>query len=109
MAHENKGPNYKKIFTDIIAAKYPEKMLKCEMLLSKENLSVTDVIQLNEMIFGKNDNPGENSQKFRSYDKSTILKILDYQKQNKLSNIQLANHYKLSRNTISKWKKVFLT
>lgn len=38
----------------------------------------------------------------------TILEK-DYQKNNNLNSSQLANHFKLSRNTMAKWKKMFQT
>ena len=61
--------------------------------------------KLNEIIFGKK----TENQKFKSYKRSDILKILDYQKKYKLNNSQLANHFNISRNTVTKWKKMFLT
>ena len=87
---EKSSPNYKQIFKDILDRKY----------------SIVDVIEINTKIFGKG--IINNSQKFRSYKKSDILNILDYQKENGLNNSQLANHFRLSRNTVSKWKKLFL-
>lgn len=98
-------PDYKLIYSDILIKKFPHKQEKCKTLLNKSNLSVLNIIELNTIIFGKSDNT---SQKHRSYRKSDILMILDYQKKNKLNNTQLANHFKLSRNSISKWKKIFL-
>jgi len=47
------------------------------------------------------------NQKLKSYDKNTILQILDYQKKHHLNNTELALHFKLSRNTVAKWKKIF--
>lgn len=47
------------------------------------------------------------NQKYRSYDKATIIEILNYQKKNSLNNTQLSNHFKLSRNTVTKWKTLF--
>jgi hypothetical protein len=35
--------------------------------------------------------------------------MLDYQKKNKLTNSQLAKHFKLSRNTVTKWKRLFVS
>ena len=103
---EKSGPNYKQIFKDILDRKYPEKRNACENILNKTTLSIVDVIEINTKIFGKG--IINNSQKFRSYKKSDILNILDYQKENGLNNSQLANHFRLSRNTVSKWKKLFL-
>ncbi len=103
---EKSSPNYKQIFKDSVDRKYPEKRNACENILNKTTLSIVDVIEINTKIFGKG--IINNSQKFRSYKKSDILNILDYQKENGLNNSQLANHFRLSRNTVSKWKKLFL-
>lgn len=96
-------PNYKRIYTDILRNKYPEKEGECISLLRKKNLSSLEIIRLNEKIFGS-----DNNSNLRSYHKSDIFQILDYQKEHNLNNSQLANHFKLSRNTITKWKKMFL-
>ena len=79
--------------------------MKCCEFLSNFGIFIK-VITTNTKIFGKG--IINNSQKFRSYKKSDILNILDYQKENGLNNSQLANHFRLSRNTVSKWKKLFL-
>ncbi|CAM3415452.1 helix-turn-helix domain-containing protein [Empedobacter stercoris] len=95
-------PNYKRIYSDILNKRYPEKKEVCKQIIQKANLSAFDVIMLNEKIFGTNQSK---NQKLRSYRKSDILKILDYQKKNNLNNSQLASHFHLSRNTVAKWKK----
>lgn len=102
-------PNYKRIYLDILDIKYPSKKEKCLSILSKKKLSFLDVIALNNIIFqlGNNDKDAINH-KHRSYDKSAIFEILDYQKKYQYSNTQLADHFKLSRNTITKWKKTFI-
>ncbi|MBB6369117.1 helix-turn-helix domain-containing protein [Chryseobacterium shigense] len=99
-------PYYKKIFTDILTQKFPEKIAECQPILSKNELNVLDVIQLNQQIFGSDEISSDN-QKLRSYDDEAIIKILEYQKKYKLNNTQLSNHYKLSRNTVAKWKNSF--
>jgi hypothetical protein len=105
---ERKQPNYKLIYNDIITIKCPGKKDQCNPILNKEVISILDVIKLNLIIFGLNDKETQIfNQKHRSYDESTILEILDYQFKNKLNNTQLANHFKLSRNTVAKWKKHF--
>lgn len=101
-------PDYKKIYTDMIEIKYPEKKEMGKQLLSKTDLSTLDIIQINKILF--NNNSAENSrfnQRLRSYNKSTIIQILEYQKKNGLNNSQLARHFKLSRNTVTKWKSQF--
>lgn len=90
----------------MVLAKYPGKIELCSNILNKEYMSILDVIKLNRLLF-ETDNEIAN-QKLRSYDKRTVLEILHYQKENKLNNIQTAVHFKLSRNTITRWKKSFL-
>lgn len=101
-------PNYKKIYTDIIKVKYPEKLKECEALLNKDYLSIDEIWKLQEKIFGNIS--GTYTEKFnqqhRSYTKLDIMQILAYQKNNMLNNSQLARHFKISRNTITKWKKI---
>lgn len=101
--------NYKQIYTDILDKNFPHKKEECQSLLQKENLSAIDIIKLNKTIFDKQNKETEScNQKYRSYSKSDIFKILDYQKKHKLNNSQLANHFSLSRNTVAKWKKIFV-
>ncbi|MBP2615218.1 helix-turn-helix domain-containing protein [Chryseobacterium jejuense] len=103
-------PDYHQIYNDIINKKCPSRKEECKFLLNKESLSVLDVIELNNKIFGLSDQMTEAfNQSHRSYNKSSILMILDYQRKNKLSNSQLAKHFKLSRNTVTKWKRLFLS
>lgn len=100
-------PNYKKIYTDLVEMKYPHKKEECAFFLKKSHLEVMDVIHLNDMLFrNKNKKRLEIDQKYRSYDKNTINWILSYQEKHQLNNTQLANHFKLSRNTVRNWKKL---
>ncbi|MCT2409333.1 helix-turn-helix domain-containing protein [Chryseobacterium antibioticum] len=104
---EKSYPDYKRIYNDIITKRYPQKKKICRGILEKEELSALDVIKLNSLIFEtKNKEATIFNQQHRSYDKSAILDILNYQKKNKLNNTQIALHFKLSRNSIAKWKKM---
>lgn len=106
---KSQQPNFIKIYNDIIIKKYPEKMEICRPILSKKKLSVLDIIKINNLIFENNDKEmNAVNQKYRSYDKATICEILEHQKKNNLNNTQLAAKFKLSRNTVTKWKKLFL-
>ena len=106
---KNNQPDYETIYADILHKKHPEKKAECFPLLEKENFSVLDIIELNKKIFGIADKETQaENQKHRSYSKSDILSILDYQKKHKLNNIKLARHFGLSRNTVAKWKKTFV-
>ncbi|WP_312301264.1 helix-turn-helix domain-containing protein [Chryseobacterium sp.] len=104
-----KQPNYKKIYTDMIKMNFPDKLEVCAYILDKTKITSMDIITIQEKLFGIQNNFTEQSSKrFRSYDKSTILTILDYQKEHRINNSELARHFKLSRNTVSKWKKLFV-
>ncbi len=101
--------NYHAIYADILEDKFPEKKEECRILLEKQNLSAIDIIALNKRIFGIPDKKAESeNQRHRSYKNSDIIEILDYQKQQQFNNSQLAVHFKLSRNTVAKWRKKFL-
>lgn len=72
--------------------------------LKKKELTPIDIIRLNELIFKKPQTTG----KYRSYDKKSIMKILEYQKKNQMNNTKVAKHFNISRNSVAKWKKFFL-
>ena len=102
------NPDYIKIYTDLIDLKYPEKKYKCQAILSKGSLSSLDVINLERILFKSIEKEFDSfNQAHRSYNERTILEILDYQDKNKLNNSEIARHFKLSRNTIAKWKKIY--
>lgn len=101
-------PDYKRIYTDILNTRFPHKKNACKSLLNKDVLSHLDVIELNTIIFGEvTSESWKFNKRHRSYNQHTIIEILQYQKENKLSNSQLASHFKLSRNTVARWKKLF--
>lgn len=101
-------PNYKKIYTDILEMKFPAKKSSCKSLLEKEKLSVLDVIKLNAMIFKRSSREDlRYNQKLRSYTSDDIAVILEFQEKNNLNNSQVARHFKMSRNTIAKWRQMF--
>lgn len=99
-------PNYKAIYNDILKSLASEVIEKTAQIMSKDQLSISDVIRLNNLIFS-NETRNNNNQKFRSYDKVTILEILEFQKKNGYNNSEVAQHFKLSRNSVAKWKKTF--
>lgn len=101
-------PNYKRIYSDIIDQKFPHKKAECEKLLEKKMLSAMDILELNNRIFGiKDQGIKRMNQQLRSYNISDILSILDYQRNNRMNNLQVAEHFGLSRNTMTKWKRLF--
>jgi len=102
------GPNYQRIYHELIQKKFPESLKEHETLLKKEHLTYFEIKTLNESLFGiKNKEQQSQEQRYRAYDKQTILRMLRYQKEHKLNNAQLAKHFKLSRNTVSSWIRIF--
>lgn len=105
----NSSPDYKRIYMDIIKKKHPQKLELCQSILKKKELKILDVIKLDELIFNRpNKEEHVFNQKHRFYDKSTVLEILDFQKKNNYNNSQLAKHFNISRNSITKWKRLFI-
>ncbi len=102
-------PDYRRIYTDMINEKYPDKKEEIKDILSKKNLSMLDVITCSSIISGREDQSTFTfNQKHRFFDRESILQILDFQKKNGYNNTQLSRHFKLSRNTIAQWKKKYL-
>ncbi|SDI59346.1 transposase [Chryseobacterium jejuense] len=102
-------PDYKQIYSDILQEKFPEKWTDVAIRNKLDTLSsALDILKFNQLVFGEPEYMiGFNSQRLRSYDEESILQILRYQKKNGLSNLQISNDFKISRNTITKWKSIF--
>ncbi|MBW7676183.1 helix-turn-helix domain-containing protein [Chryseobacterium chendengshani] len=100
-------PNYTKIYHDLLLEEYPEKLkdVKVRELLQKLNTS-DEVIKFNEKLFEQSKESLENNQKLRTYDKETMLKILMYQKEHGFSSSYISKKYKISRTTLTKWKRI---
>ena len=104
---QKKDINYKQLFCDILEKKHPEKKQECLTFLDKFHSTAIDIIQTNEKIFDTGLEEFSKNQRLRSYSETDISLILAYQKKKELNNSQLANHFNISRNTISKWRKLF--
>lgn len=101
-------PHYVKIYRDLVRMKYPQHWEDVKELLEKDELSYFEIERLNKKLFQTNSpNKEQLQQKYKAYDEKTITQILLYQKKNNLNNLQLAKHFKLSRNTVAKWRKIF--
>ncbi|WP_413533890.1 helix-turn-helix domain-containing protein [Empedobacter brevis] len=96
-------PNYQKIYQDIIERKFPEKIQQTKKLLTKE-MDTLDVIKISEILNAKKTTE---NQKHKSYDLDSIFKILNIQKKNNYTNTFIANEFKISRNTVAKWRKIY--
>lgn len=100
------SPNYHRIYFDLIERKFPHRINEFRSALENHQMTTAEVILLNRNLFGNSRE--EENQKLKSYDKSDIIEILEYQKKHNLNNSQLSEKLKVSRNTIAKWKKLFL-
>lgn len=67
------------------------------------------MIEINTILFAKHHKQTEiaSDQRHRAYDKESVRQILRYQQENGLNNKQLANKFRLSRNTVAKWRRLF--
>ena len=101
------NPHYKKIYSDLIASKFPNRLEEFKPYFNKTNqLSAIDVIRINEQLFGIQ--ISKDNKRLRSYEEKDIREILNYQKNYNLNNTLTAKQFKISRNTVAKWKKVFI-
>ncbi len=101
-------PDYKRIFKDMISHKYPHKLQISTAYLEKEELSDFDILQLSELLSeSKNKEDIEFNQKHKSYNIESVKAILKYQEENKLNNTQTVIHFKMSKNTLKKWRNAF--
>lgn len=85
--NDHNHPNYKRSYSDIIDQKFPQKKIQCEKLLGKKTLSALDILELNKRIFNIDKQAYSMNQKLRSYGKSDIIYILDYQKKHGMNNL----------------------
>lgn len=100
-------PDYKRIFSDMLELKYSEKKPVCKAYLNKKNLTQLDVLKVSELIRGSNHYGTKSfNQKHKAYNPETIRKILKYQKEYELNDSEVARHFKMSRNTLYKWKNL---
>ncbi|WP_284462945.1 helix-turn-helix domain-containing protein [Chryseobacterium sp.] len=101
-------PNYKKIYQDMLTLEYPEKLKdpKIKELLGKLDTS-EDVLKFNDRLFKPSREGQKNNQKLKTYDKKTMIKLLQYQKKHGHSTSYMSKKYKISRTTLTKWKLMF--
>lgn len=92
----------------MVMIKCPERFGEFSYYFNKKNLNIVEIVELNKKICGLEDKTTiQFNQKHKSYDREAIIHILTYQQEQKLNNSQVANHFKLSRNTVIKWRKLY--
>ena len=92
----------------MLRLEHPDKLEepKIRELLKRLNTS-DDVLKFNERLFEQSKESSKNNQKLKTYDKKTMLKLLQYQRKHGFSTSYMSKKYKISRTTIAKWKKNF--
>jgi response regulator of citrate/malate metabolism len=100
-------PNYNRIYQDLLQQQHPEK-LKCPKI--REQLckldSTEDILKLNEKLFKQNKETSKTNQQLKTYDKKTMMKLLNYQKKHGFSTSFMSTKYNISRTTFAKWRKL---
>ncbi|ROH97483.1 hypothetical protein BCF50_2330 [Chryseobacterium daecheongense] len=101
-------PNYNKIYHDMLKKEHPEKLKdpSIRRLLSKLH-TTEDILKFNDKLFTQSREKQQNNQKLKTYDKQTMLKLLQYQDKHGFSTSYMSKKYKISRTTITKWRKTF--
>ncbi|MCW3159994.1 helix-turn-helix domain-containing protein [Chryseobacterium oryctis] len=101
-------PNYNKIYQDMLRLEHPDKLKDPKILKMLKKLDTTEeVLKFNDKIFKRSKESERNNQKLKTYDKKTMLKLLEYQQKHGFSTSYMSKKYKISRTTIAKWKKTF--
>ena len=109
-----KKVNYKRLYRDFLRdinaliPKYKRTVIIKE--LAKTNLGFTELNLINVLIsesLGSTLKDSKMYQQLKTYDRPFIHKILHEQGAYGLSDYQLSSMYKVSRNTLAKWKKMF--
>lgn len=92
----------------MLKTEYPEKLEDPKIQKLLNGLKTTEeILNLNDLIFEQSKESLRNNQQLKTYDKKTILKLLQYQKKHDFSTSYMSRHYKISRTTIAKWRKMF--
>ncbi|MFP3833509.1 helix-turn-helix domain-containing protein [Chryseobacterium sp. SIMBA_028] len=92
----------------MLKLEYPDKLKdpKIKELLGKLD-TTEDVLKFNERLFRPSREGQKNNQKLKTYDKKTMLKLLQYKKKHGHSTSYMSKKYKISRTTLTKWKLMF--
>lgn len=100
-------PDFGKIFREMAKRKnLPESEQK--RIAEQKEWNSLDVIETNEKLFARRNKENlKFNQQHRAYDESSIKKLLEYQKRNKLNNAEMTKMFKLSRTTLLMWQRYF--
>lgn len=108
--------NYKALYLDFLEESEGLLPIDIKMRLMNriqcklhEELSFKELIDFNQIIRKHSIRPSSYNTytSVNSYDEAYIRYVLSYQEEYKLSNTQVALEFKLSRNTLARWQKIF--
>lgn len=71
-------------------------------------MSIIGVLRFNKLLFGNESIQNKTNNQYKAYDLDTVVYILEYQKEFNLSNTEISIMFSVSRNTITRWKKLYL-
>lgn len=71
-------------------------------------MSIIGVLRFNKLLFGNESIQNKTNNQYKAYDLDTVVYILEYQKEFNLSNTEISIMFSVSRNTITRWKKLCL-
>lgn len=92
----------------MLKADHPEKLEDPKIQKLLNGLRTTEeILNFNDLIFEQSKESLKSNQQLKTYDKKTILKLLQYQKKHDFSTSYMSRQYKISRTTIAKWRKMF--
>jgi|SRR5690606_7439334 len=104
----SKNPDYQKIYKEITERFHPDKMDKVKTYIQKEEWTSFDVITVSNILINKKKIHGQRiDRQHKAYDEHTIKAILKHQKEYGMNNSEAARFFKISRNTIISWKKIY--
>ena len=108
--------DYKRLYLDYIDANdtlsNPVKKDLKSIIEGQQNddLSYRVLMQINTVIRENVNTVRENMvgyKQYNAYDKEFIRYVLSYQKRNNLTNKDISLKFRMSRNTVAKWKRLF--
>lgn len=108
--------NYELLYTDFVTESvHFSEQEKAEMLKEltgngKERITYKTLLRLNGIIARKVRREHLQSKyatQLKAYDRPFIQSVLKYQKKYGLTNSDISKQFKISRNTVNRWKKVF--
>lgn len=104
---KGRRPEYKLIFQDLAQKQFGTTIPTSVQNKIEKLQNNLDILEVNSLIFNQKHSTRETA-KMKVYDKESIEKILNIQQKEKLTNQEIASQFHVSRNSVAKWKKLYL-